>query len=84
MTIRQRGFRIGQKVTLRDPAQHDCGNAYPLPPGWSDGEEVTLTAFDRGWAKVTGDGGKQTEVYIVNIDCGWDEEYEPGKWRERV
>jgi len=42
MVIRQRGFRIGQRVELRDSEKHGSGNAYPLPPGWSDGEEVTV------------------------------------------
>lgn len=27
--------------------------------------------------------GKETSVFIVNIDSGWDEQYAPGKWRER-
>ena len=81
--IRQRSFRIGQRVKLHDSTV-EGGNAYPLPPGWSHGEEVTVTAFDHGWATVTGEGGKQAEVFIVNIECGWDEQYAPGKWRERL
>jgi hypothetical protein len=32
--------------------------------------------------RVLGDG-KETVVYIVNIDSGWDEQYAPGKWRDR-
>jgi hypothetical protein len=84
MMIQQRGFRIGQKVKLHDMEKYGSGNAYPLPPGWTDGEEVTVTAFDHGWVTVTGDGGKQTQVFIVNIDSGWDEEYAPGKWRVRL
>jgi hypothetical protein len=84
MMIRQRGFRIGQRVKLHDPEKYGSGNAYPLPLGWQDGEEVTVTAFANGWVTVAGDGGKQAEVFIVNIDGGWDEEYAPGKWRERL
>ena len=82
MMIRQRGFRIGQRVKLRDSEEHGSGNAYPLPRGWSDGEEVTVIGFDHGYVRVLGEG-KETTVFIVNIDCGWDEEYAPGKWRER-
>jgi hypothetical protein len=43
---------------------------------------VTVTAFNNGWATVKGEGGKQAEVFIVNIECGWDE-WVDGKWRER-
>jgi hypothetical protein len=82
MMIRQRGFRIGQRVRLHDPEKYGSGNAYPLPPGWSDGEEVTVLGLDHGWVRVLGEG-KETSVFIANIDCGWDEEYAPGKWRER-
>ena len=28
------------------------GNAYPLPPGWSHGEEVTVIGFDAGYVRV--------------------------------
>ena len=31
---------------------------------------------------VLGDG-KETTVFIAKVDSGWDEEYAPGKWRER-
>jgi hypothetical protein len=82
MMIRQRGFCIGQRVKLRDSEKHGSGNAYPLPPGWSDGEEVIVIGFDHGYVRVRGEG-KETTVFIVNVDCGWDEEYAPGKWRER-
>jgi len=41
MMIRQRSSRIGQRVKLHD-LSIDGGNAYPLPPGWSHGEEVTV------------------------------------------
>jgi hypothetical protein len=83
MMIRQRGFRIGQRVRLHDPEKYGSGNAYPLPSGWSDGEEVTVVGFDHGWVRVLGQG-KEATVFIVNIDCGWDEEYAPGKWRART
>ena len=82
MMVRQRRFQPGQRVKLHDLRTEGAGNAYPLPLGWSHGEEVTVTAFDHGWATVTGDGGKQAEVFIVNIECGW-EEWVDGKWRER-
>ena len=57
------------------------GNAYPLPPGWHHGDEVTVIGFDHGYVRVLGDG-KETTVFIVNIDSGWDE-WVDGKWRER-
>jgi hypothetical protein len=79
MMIRQRGFRIGQRVKLHDSSKIGS-NAYPLPPGWHDGQEVTVIGFDTGYVRVLGDG-KETTVYIVNIDSGWDEQYAPGKWR---
>jgi hypothetical protein len=41
-----------------------------------------VTGFDHGYVRVLGDG-KETTVFIVNIDSGWDEQYAPGKWRER-
>src|SRR5688572_20001340 len=78
MMVRQRRFRIGQRVKLHDLSTEGAGNAYPLPPGWSHGEEVTVIGFDHGWATVTGEGGKQARVFIVNIDSGWDEQYAPG------
>jgi len=59
------------------------GNAYPLPAGWDHGEEVTVIGFDHGYVCVLGDG-RETTVFIVNIDSGWEEQYAPGKWRERV
>jgi hypothetical protein len=43
-----------------------------LPPGWSHGEEVTVIGFDHGYVRVLGDG-KETTVFIVKIDSGWDE-----------
>lgn len=82
MMIRQRSFRIGQRVKLRDSTLEGA-NAYPLPPGWHDGDEVTVIGFDHGYVRVLGEG-RETTVYIVNIDCGWDEEYAPGKWRVHV
>jgi len=82
MMIRQRRFRLGQRVKLHDLSTEGAGNAYPLPPGWSHGEEVTVVGFDHGYVRVLGDG-KETTVFIVNIDSGWDEQYAPGKWRER-
>ena len=59
-----------------------AGNAYPLPPGWHHGEEVTVIGFDHGYVRVLGKG-RETTVFIVNINSGWDEQYAPGKWRER-
>jgi hypothetical protein len=44
---------------------------------------VTVVGFDHGYVRVLGDG-KETTVFIVNIDSGWDEQYAPGKWREQV
>ena len=43
---------------------------------------VTVIGFDHGYVRVLGDG-KETTVFIVNIDSGWDE-WVGGKWRERV
>jgi hypothetical protein len=83
MMIRQRGFRIGQRVRLRDSEKRGRGNSDPRPPGGGVGQEVTVIAFDHGYVRVLGEG-KETTVFIVNIDCGWDEEYAPGKWRERA
>jgi hypothetical protein len=34
--IRAKGFRIGQRVKLHDMETTGGGNAYPLPPGWTD------------------------------------------------
>lgn len=84
MTIRQKGFRIGDKVKLRDSEKSGNGNAYPLPVGWHVGQVVTVLAFDRGWATVRDEAGRETEVFLVNLDTGWEEEYAPEKWRERV
>jgi len=42
-------------------------NAYPLPPGWHHGEEVTVIGLDHGYVRVLGDG-KETTVFIVNIE----------------
>ena len=81
MMIRQRRFRLGQRVKLHDLSTEGAGNVYPLPSGWRDGEEVTVIGFDHGYVRVLGDG-KETTVFIVNIDSGWDEWVE-GKWRER-
>ncbi len=80
MMIRQRSFRIGQRVKLHDSTV-EGGNAYPLPPGWRGGEEVTVIGYDHGYVRVLGDG-KETIVFIVNIDSGWDE-WVGGKWREK-
>ena len=79
--IQQRRFRLGQRVKLHDLSTEGAGNAYPLPPGWSHGEEVTVIGFDHGYVRVLGDG-KEMTVFIVNIDAGWDE-WLDGKWRER-
>jgi hypothetical protein len=79
--IRQRRFRLGQRVKLHDLSTEGAGNAYPLPPGWSHGEEVTVIGFDHGYVRVLGDG-KESTVFIVNIDSGWDE-WVDGKWRGR-
>ena len=81
MMIRQRRFRLGQRVKLHDLSTEGAGNAYPLPPGWSHGEEVTVVGFGHGYVRVLGDG-KEMTVFIVNIDAGWDE-WLDGKWRER-
>ena len=81
MMIRQRSFPIGQRVKLHDLSTEGAGNAYPLPPGWHHGEEVTVIGFDHGYVRVLGDG-KETTVFIVNIDSGWDQ-FVDGKWRER-
>ena len=51
-------------------------------PAGQDGEEVTLVGFDHGYVRVLGDG-RETTVFIVNIDSGWDEQYAPGRWRQR-
>ena len=53
--IRQRSFRIGQRVRLRDSTLEGA-NAYPLPPGWHHGEEVTVIGFDHGYVRVLGEG----------------------------
>ena len=82
MMIRQRQFHLGQRVKLHD-STIEGGNAYPLPPGWHHGDEVTVIGFDHGYVRVLGDG-KETTVFIVNIDSGWDEQYAPGKWRARA
>ena len=81
MMIRQRSFRIGQRVKLHDLTV-EGGNAYRLPAGWHNGEEVTVIGFDHGYVRVLGDR-RETTVFIVNIDSGWDEQFAPGKWRER-
>jgi len=57
------------RVQLHDSSTEGAGNAYPLPPGWSDGEEVTVIGFDHGYVRVLGDG-KEATVFIVNIDFG--------------
>jgi hypothetical protein len=77
MMIRQKGFRIGDTVKLHDLEKFGSGNAYPLPDGWHDGQAVTVLAFDRGWATVRDEAGRETEVYLVNLDTGWEEEYAP-------
>ena len=43
------------------------------------GEEVTVIGFDHGYVRVLGNG-KETTVFIVNIDSGWDE-FVDGKWK---
>ena len=72
MMVRQRRFQPGQRVKLHDLRTEGAGNAYPLPPGWSHGEEVTVIGFDHGYVRVLGDG-KETTVFIVSIESGWDE-----------
>jgi hypothetical protein len=66
-----------ERVKLHDLSTEGAGNAYPLPPGWSHGEDVTVIGFDHGYVRVLGDG-RETTVFIVNIDSGWDEQYAPG------
>jgi hypothetical protein len=83
MMIRKKGFRMGQTVKLRDSGEHGAGNAYPLPDGWHDGDQVTILAFDHGWATVQDAAGRQTQVFLVNLDTGWQEQTN-GKWRERT
>jgi hypothetical protein len=80
--IRKKGFRIGQTVKLRDPEKYGAGNAYPLPDGWHDGDQVRILAFDHGWATVKHSTGRQAEVFLINLDSGW-EEFSGGTWRER-
>jgi hypothetical protein len=41
-----------------------------------------LAIRNKNYVRVLGDG-KETTVFIVNIDSGWDE-WVDGKWRERV
>jgi hypothetical protein len=45
MMIRQKGFRIGDKVKLHDSEKFGAGNAYALPDGWHDGQPVTCHGF---------------------------------------
>ena len=71
---------MGQGVKLHD-STIEGGNAYPLPPGWHDGQEVTVVGFDHGYVRVLGDG-KETTVFVVNIDSGWDE-WMDWKWKDR-
>ena len=71
MMIRQRRFRLGQRVKLHDSTV-EGSNAYPLPPGRHHVDEVTVIGFDHGYVRVLGDR-KETTVFIVNIDSGWDE-----------
>lgn len=60
----------------------DCGR--PLPDRRktldlrADGRTsgLTVIGFDHGYVRVLGEG-KETTVYIVNIDSGWDEQYAP-------
>ena len=52
MMVRQRRFRLGQRVKLHDSSTGGGGNAYPLPPGWTHGEEVTVIGFDHGYVRV--------------------------------
>ena len=82
MMIRRNKFRIGQTVKLDDSETGGAGNAYPLPDGWHHGQAVTVLAFDRGWATVRDEAGRETEVFLINLDTGW-EELADGKWRER-
>jgi hypothetical protein len=82
MMIRAKGFRIGQVVKLHDPETYGSGNAYPLPTGWNDGQPVTVVAFDHGWATVQDEAGRQTEVFLTNIDAG-QQQFVNGKWQGR-
>jgi hypothetical protein len=82
MMTRAKGFRRGQVVKLHDSEKYGAGNAYPLPDGWHDGQSVTVIDFDRGWATVQDEAGRQVQVFLTNIDAGW-EEFADGKWRER-
>jgi hypothetical protein len=82
MMIRKKGFRIGQTVKLHDPEKYGAGNAYPLPDGWHDGHQVTILAFDHGWATVQDANGRQTQVFLINLDTGW-EHFVAGTWIAR-
>lgn len=82
MMTQAKGFRIGQLVKLHDMEKSGAGNAYPLPPGWTDGQPVKVVAFDHGWVTVEGEAGKRADVFIACIDAGWMEMVD-GKWRER-
>ncbi len=75
MMIRQRSFRIGQRVKLHDSTVEAATRT--RYPGWIHGEEVTVIGYDHGYVRVPGDG-KETTVFIVNIDSGWDEQYANG------
>lgn len=79
MLIRAKGFEVGDQVTLHDPETFGSGNAYPLPPGWMDGQRVTVIAFDRGWARVRDEAGRETEVFLIHLDTGWEEQVN-GRW----
>ena len=59
-------------MKLHDLSTEGAGNAYPLPTGWGHGEEATVIGLDYGYVRVLGDG-RETTVFIVNIDSGWDE-----------
>lgn len=47
MMIRQRRFRLGQRVNLHDISK-TVGSPHPLPPGWSDGTAFIVN-IDSGW-----------------------------------
>jgi hypothetical protein len=60
----------GRTVKIHDSALHGGGNAYPLPDGLTDGQPVTVVAFDHGYATVKDETGKEWQVFLTNIDSG--------------
>jgi len=41
-----------------------------LPDGWHDAQIVSVMAFDRRWAAVRDEAGRETEIFIANIESG--------------